>query len=339
MCRLRPSVLSRRGINFDSGESRGYSSRGYDTDGSTTEGTRQGRRRARGKCEVQRGERRNRAAASGRSVVAAARQEHTCNRWKAGIEHLVYFPMSSLARAEKNFIVVLPRKTACRDSIRNLKKWHPPRQVIRDVGFFGFVRSKLFVSFCFYRPTILSGISRTRTFLIVPICERGDCHYRQCAENTLVNFRDYCLEYCTIKNNFSMVHRDDDWESLALSEILRRFSLLRWIALSALAHLHSPHLVLWIGSHLKFSLPFEFSRMSWGDDERLNCRGKIVCWSVSRGVNVGNTNGNGGKWKSARLFAVYHSRMQVAWETCAFCRLATRNRHVVRPPYVRVRVA
>jgi len=62
-------------------------------------------------------------------------------------------------------------------------------------------------------------------------------------------------------------------------ETLRRFSFLRRIALSALVHLHFYHLVLWIGSYLKFSLPFEFSRTSWGD-EKLNCHGRIVCWSV-----------------------------------------------------------
>lgn len=60
---------------------------------------------------------------------------------------------------------------------------------------------------------------------------------------------------------------------------------------------------------------------------------------ISRGVNVGDTRGSGDEWKSARLFAVYHSRMQVAWETCALCRLATRNRRVIQPPCLRVRVA
>lgn len=72
------------------------------------------------------------------------------------------------------------------------------------------------------------------------------------------------------------------------------------------------------------------------NDERLNCRGKIICWSV---FHVGDTRRSGDEWKSARLFAVYHSRMQVTWETCALCRLATRNHHVVQPPCLRVRVA
>jgi len=61
-----------------------------------------------------------------RRVVAphrAAAATHTCNRWKAGIEHLVYFPTSSIAPAEKNFIVgdLETARCACYDSIRNLK--------------------------------------------------------------------------------------------------------------------------------------------------------------------------------------------------------------------------
>lgn len=72
--RLRSSVLSRRGINSNNGEPRGSRQDGrsrmryWRID--DCKDTRQERKRTREKRETQRGGRRNRAAASGRSVVA-----------------------------------------------------------------------------------------------------------------------------------------------------------------------------------------------------------------------------------------------------------------------------
>jgi len=96
----------------------------------------------------------------------------------------------------------------------------------------------------------------------------------------VANFRDSYRNIAQLRIIFMMHIKK---MTLGISRFKRetlRFSLLRRIALSALVHLHFYHLVLWIGSYLKFSLPFEFSRTNWGDDEKLNCQGRIVCWSV-----------------------------------------------------------
>lgn len=158
----------------------------------------------------------------------------------------------------------------------------PPYQVICGMEFFSALcaRTSIFrfasSADCFVRyfPDVR---------LIMLICKREDYHYHQYAGEyggkLPQSYRN--IAQLRIISLWYPPYRDDGLESLALSEILRQFPfILRRIALSALAHLHSLHLVLWIGSHLKFSLPFEFSRMSWGDDERLNCRGKIACWNV-----------------------------------------------------------
>lgn len=139
--------------------------------------------------------------------------------------------------------------------------------------------SRFFAPFCFIGPLLCQALPG-RTFNTACVRTRRSSLSSARGEHAgpMVNFRDFYWYTVQLRTISLYGAYRDQWylESLALNE---RFSLLRQIALSALAHLHSLHLVLWIISHSKFSLLFEISRTSWGDGE-LNCRRKIVCSSV-----------------------------------------------------------
>lgn len=145
----QPFVLPRREINSNwvgisrESKSRANRSRGCDTDWSAAVRIRDGTERetTRGEAATKRARRRRRYRVAvlqrevSRRVVAyrGVAGTHMCNRWKAGIEHLVYFPTSSLAAAGTNFFFIVAEsllspsvplpsfKTTRRDSIRSLK--------------------------------------------------------------------------------------------------------------------------------------------------------------------------------------------------------------------------
>lgn len=121
----------------------------------------------------------------------------------------------------------------------------------------------------------------------MPVREREDYYYhhhrRRMRWSSPGKLSRFLSEYYPIRNNFSMVHIEK--MTLGISRFKRDFATiflyLRRITLSALVYLHSPHLDLRIDSNeIFFALwIFEINDLEVNDD-RLNCREKIICWSV-----------------------------------------------------------
>lgn len=139
------------------------------------------------------------------SLHTATRQEHTCNRWKAGIEYLVYFPTSSLVQAENNFIVVLSRKN-CASHVTNrlemLKMTNPSRQVIYAKWNFSTLcpRIAIFRSalLCWCDYFLVGRFSAVRS--IMPAREREDYHYHHHTENALVSWQTFAIPIGILSN-------------------------------------------------------------------------------------------------------------------------------------------
>lgn len=160
--RLRPSVLSRRGINFDRGESRGY-----DTDGSTTV-------KVRDKDEG--GFARNARCNAGKEGIEQLLQGEVslprCRRntratGERQVSSTSFISRRLVSRGRRKILLSLylaKQRVARHDLIRNLKKWQPPRQVIRDVECFSALYARFFISFCFIGRTTLSDISRAHMY-------------------------------------------------------------------------------------------------------------------------------------------------------------------------------
>jgi len=216
--------------------------------------------------ETQGGERRNRVAASGRSVVvyrgtAGTHVQQVKSRYRG--TSFISQRLASPGRRKILFVALLPKLRVIRDSIRNLKNDTCRARWYVEWNFSALYHHiSIFCPVLFRRPTTLSDI-----FPGVQLCLRANkkiiiiINIRRIRWSRVANSRDSYRNIAQLRI-ISMVHIEK--MTLGISRFkrgtLRRFSFLRRIALSALVHLHSYHFVLWIGSYLKFSLPFEFSR-------------------------------------------------------------------------------